>query len=67
MAPPRATPILCQMKYASVQVSYLLFPGDYNDFSSDISKQIRLYTESDANGHVDVDGSVNKIRLRSYG
>ena len=23
MAPPRATPILCQMKYTSVQVSYL--------------------------------------------
>ena len=23
MAPPRATPILCQIKYTSVQVSYL--------------------------------------------
>ena len=30
MAPPRATPILCQMKYTSVQVSYLSFPGGYH-------------------------------------
>ena len=47
-APPRATPILCQMKYTSVQVSYLLFPGCYNDFNSDVSKQIRLCTGSGA-------------------
>ena len=26
MAPPQAIPILCQMEYASVQVSYLWFP-----------------------------------------
>ena len=29
MAPPCTTPILYQMKYTSVQVSYLWFPGDY--------------------------------------
>ena len=28
--------------YISVQVSYLWFPGGYNDFSTDVSKQIRL-------------------------
>ena len=27
MTPPWATPILCQMKYTSVQVSCLRFPG----------------------------------------
>ena len=30
MTPPRATPILCQIKYTSVQVSYLWFPGGYH-------------------------------------
>ena len=29
MSPPRASPILYQMKYTSVQVSYLQFPGGY--------------------------------------
>ena len=29
MTPPWATPILCQMKYTSVQVSCLRFPGGY--------------------------------------
>ena len=48
MAPPWATPILCHMKYTSVQVSYLWFPGGYNDFNSDGSKQIRLCTGLDA-------------------
>ena len=33
MAPPRATPILCQMKYTSFQVSCLLFPGGYHIWS----------------------------------
>ena len=32
-----APPILCQMKSISVQVSY---NGGYNDFSTDVSKQI---------------------------
>ena len=41
MAPPQATPILCQMK-STVQVSYLWFLGGYNDFSTDVSKQIRV-------------------------
>ena len=27
MAPPRATPVLCEMQNTSVQVSYLWFPG----------------------------------------
>ena len=48
IAPPRATPILCQKKYTSVQVSYLWFPGGYNDLNSDLSKQIRLCTRSGA-------------------
>ena len=30
MAPPQATPTLYQMKYTSVQVSYLWFPGGYH-------------------------------------
>ena len=42
MASPRATPILCPMKYTSVQVSYLRFPGGRNHFHSDVSRQIRL-------------------------
>ena len=29
--------------YISVQVSYLWFPGGYNDFNTDVSKQIRLW------------------------
>ena len=48
MAPRRATPILCQMKYTSVQISNLWFPGGYDDFNSDVSKQIRLCIESGA-------------------
>ena len=30
MSPPLATPILCQMKHTSVQVSYLWFPSGYH-------------------------------------
>ena len=44
-----------------------MIPGGYNDFDSDLSKQIRLcITGSGAPGHVDVVGSVNTIRLRHY-
>ena len=39
--PSRATPVLCQMKYTSVQVSYLWFSGLGNDFNSDVGKQLR--------------------------
>ena len=57
--------------YISVQVSYLWFPGGYNDFISDVSKQINsacIYMkQSDATEHVDVVGSVNTVKLRCYG
>ena len=54
-----ATPILCQLKYTSIQVSYLWFPGGYNDFNSDVSKRIRPCTGSGAparnsQAHLDV-------------
>ena len=64
MAPPWATLILCQMKYASVQVSYLWFLDGYhlakgptldfnngpgNDFNSSHSLDPRRLFESDSN------------------
>ena len=59
MAPPRAIPILCQIKCSSVQVSYLWFPGGYNDFNSDVSKQIRLCTGSVQMTYITADSLVN--------
>ena len=44
MDPPRATPILCQMKSAYLFRSpiYDFLGGGYNYFNSDVSKQVRL-------------------------
>ena len=75
MAPPRATPILCQMKYTSVQVSYLSYFGLGNDFNSDVSKQIRHYWVCTNEtflwcyqlGHVDVLGVISLDILRWLG
>ena len=54
--------------HISVQVSYLWFPGGYNDFSTDVTKQIRVCLHLHENlDTVDVVGSVNTIRLRPYG
>ena len=33
MVPPPAIPILCQMEFTSVQISYLWFPGGYHNVS----------------------------------
>ena len=60
MTPPWATPILCQMKYTSVQVSCLRFPGGYyiwpdftngpgNDLNSTRSLARRRLFETDVN------------------
>ena len=51
--------------YISVQVSYLWYSGGYNDFSTDVSKQIRLHRHLHVTvRHVDVVGSLNTIGLR---
>ena len=65
---PGHSNLLSDEVYISVQVSYLRFSGGYNDFSTDVSKQIRLTcTLHETVRHGEVVGSVNTIRLRRYG